>query len=1033
MTNTNTSEELIVHAYEWDVIDECIETDHTAIYAWCFNRESKPCLLRFHDFPVFCHIELPYYVDHHPYRWDEESAMHVSKWLTNALGDNGPERTIFKQAKKIYYYRGNRTYPMLLAIFPTVKAMQKCEEFLQKQKDIPNIGLCTLKVWETQISVIRKLLTLQKCKYAQWFKIQALPVPPEDRISPLDLEYIAHWRTLQPIPLDQTKSWTTHPGILAFDIECYSDNHRAMPNPYCARHVAYMISCIYQKSGLRDTRKRYVIIMGECHDIEGVEVIRVKDEVEMCKEFARLVRELDPEILTGFNIFSFDYPYLDTRLKRKLQDWDFMGRITDKKPWLRSNTWQSSAYGHQDLNILQLDGRITIDMLSIIRRDHKLPKYDLDTVSKHFLKRGKHDIKPVEMFQIYERQNIDDMTRVTKYCIEDSELTLDLFELTNTWIGSVELSNVVGVTIMELFTRGQQVRCLSLIYDMASNLGYVLDKRISNIQTFTGGAVQDPVAGLYENVPCLDFKSLYPSIIQAFNICYTTLIPPELDKHIPDDKCHVIEWDDVDVDGDDDDEDEDEEEEEDEGKKKENKEKKEKKHYRFKFWKGTPGILPKLAGDLVKERRAVVAAQKVEKDPIIQVVLDRRQWALKITANSIFGFLGAAQKGRLPLPEAAMSITAKGRELITMCKEFIEKTYGARTIYGDTDSIMFQAAKKQTPAEALAWGKEVEKEVNKLFGDSPLQVELEKVGMIFSLKKKKYAFWPLDPKTNDYKRTETGDPDLIARGIILARRENCLWQRQFYNKVLFNIMNRKSLHDTYNLILDECFQLLQGQVSWNNLVMIQQLGANYKQSNYCMKILSDELRRIGKPANPGDRLSYLIVNSYGVTGKQLLGYKMRLPETYLERLESENPEFIDYYYYLEKKVMNCIEQLFSIAYKDELAQMLESYKQRDLNRFFTFLYNSLPQFNDYFKEVENYYRELNPDLSIDQIHHKIIVHLTSKEIPAKMRNFCKQLNTRFITRRNQVYCRITNRPIKDLLKLIDHRQKILTQIKSPSN
>ena len=111
-------------------------------------------------------------------------------------------------------------------------------------------------------------------------------------------------------------------------------------------------------------------------------------------------------------------------------------------------------------------------------------------------------------------------------------------------------------SIVDLFTRGQQVRCLSQIYDLAAKHNYIIDARDSRGIRFSGGFVFEPKPGLYENIICLDFASLYPSIMQAFNICHTTLVPPELMDRVPDEDCYVFDFD-QEEDDDDDEEDDD--------------------------------------------------------------------------------------------------------------------------------------------------------------------------------------------------------------------------------------------------------------------------------------------------------------------------------------------------------------------------------------------------------------------------------------------------------------------------------------------
>ena len=811
-------DKLTLHAYDWTVEAKYTDDDRTAIHAWCLDRDSKPYLIRFNDFPVFCHVELPLFVNGSRMNWDENKASQYVTWLSTVLKEDKPERSLLKYSKKIYYFRGEMKFPMLLLLFKSITSLDKCEKLLSKPHPVRDIGMVMARVWESSISVVRKLLTLRDVRYSQWFTLEATRVDPEDCISSLEREYIGHWKTLVGLKPDATKGWTSHPGVLSFDIECYSNNHKAMPNQLCALHVSYMISLLYQRQGDPSSRKRYGILFGDCEEVTvdatrpgkipaehrgrpgyvappenvpgdlKVEIIRVHNEIEMIHKMGELVQKLDPEILIGYNILAFDYPYLDARLKRRLQEWRPMGRILNKPSVMSSKKWRSGAYGHNSINILHMDGRISLDMLPLIKRDYKYDSYGLDAVSKELLgeHRGKHDVKAEVQFRIYEelvnaknnliektasistavridnvscdqpfqlerRKPINrfkdillsngsdiledlrreyervvtinsgvtretelvvtaldryaearkEMTRVMKYCIEDSELVLDLFESLNIWIGLIELSNIVGVTIMDLFTRGQQVRCLSQIYDLAAKRDIVIDGRDNDGVRFSGGFVFEPKPGLYENIICLDFASLYPSIMQAFNICYTTLVPPEYMNQIPDEKCYVFDFDQEE----DDDEGEDEEDPDEkkkrkeEGKKKKANQKKKTVHRHYKFVKPEvcKGILPELVRALVAERRSVrdlldgkkdpVTEEvliKKETDPLTRTILDKRQSALKVTANSFFGFLGVQNGGRLPLIEGAMCITARGRILINSVNSYLEKEKGAHIVYGDS-------------------------------------------------------------------------------------------------------------------------------------------------------------------------------------------------------------------------------------------------------------------------------------------------------------------------------------------------------------
>lgn len=787
----SNEEVLQVHAYNWEEKDKYGDDDHVAIRCWALDKNSKPHLIVFNTFPAFCHLELPYFVRNNPYVWRKTNVDAFMKMVAERLGGNAPDRYTFKEVKKTYYYRMERKTPMIHLCFKSLEAMRKCSYMFSNPLKTEDWGFIKCNIWENGISMIRKLLTVRKVKFCQWFSVVGVKVESELRVSTLETEYIGYWDTMEPIPQDVCKNWVTKPGMLALDIECYSDNPRAMPDKLAATHVAYMISCIYQKYRSPETRKRYGIVIGDCdvippEKLKNCKIITVTSEIELVTAFGDVILETDPEILIGYNILNFDYPYLDHRTKRTLNQWPRMGRIMDEIPYLNSKQWKSSAYGFQDLNTLEVSGRISIDLLPIVKRDYKLPKYDLNTVCKKFLGKTKHDVKVTDMFITYENskytrelmkdmdksspdyeKSLDmftlakrDMTKVMEYCIQDSELVIELMDKLNVWIGLVEMSNIVGVTIVQLFSNGQQMRCVSQLYDLAANSGYILDSRENPSLKFVGAYVHEPIPGLFENIICLDFASLYPSIIMAYNICYTTLVPTELMDIVPDDQCNVIEFDQ-------------EEpliikpEKEEEGEKeeleKEKKKKEEKKtvirHYKFKFYKQKEGLLPKLVRNLVAERSAVrkqieqnkedishldkmdklltteitlsikeieekradvkgeiakqyyqllidmmdenVKAEKLEwlqktkaerkenidTKSLLNVVLDKRQLAIKVSANSFFGFLGVQDGGKMPLIEGAMSITAKGRELIGLVRKYLSDKYNALSVYGDTDCV----------------------------------------------------------------------------------------------------------------------------------------------------------------------------------------------------------------------------------------------------------------------------------------------------------------------------------------------------------
>ena len=99
--------------------------------------------------------------------------------------------------------------------------------------------------------------------------------------------------------------------------------------------------------------------------------------------------------------------------------------------------------------------------------------------------------------------------------------------------------------------------------------------------------------------------------------------------------------------------------------------------------------------NLLEARAKAKKALKIETCPFKKKVLDGRQLALKISANSVYGFTGA-QVGKLPCLEISGSVTAFGRLMIDQTKRHVEEKYtiengyeyNAKVIYGDTDSVL---------------------------------------------------------------------------------------------------------------------------------------------------------------------------------------------------------------------------------------------------------------------------------------------------------------------------------------------------------
>jgi DNA polymerase delta subunit 1 len=983
-------EDITVHSYSWTTGTDA-ETGYTTINCWALDRNSDSYLLRIHDFDAFCYVELPLMLNNSHVAWEGFREKLAYEAICNKLGDDRPHRYMFVKREKYYYYKGeNKTYPMLLLCFHSIEAMNTCKRKLAFPFKIRGLKggnedtMVPVRVWETHIPIERKLLTLRNCKYSQWFNIKGIKIVGEDKISTLENEYVVDWKSLNPISLEDTVSWVTHPKVLSFDIETYSDRHNAMPDSLCSKHVVYLISVVFQKLMEPETRKREIILFGDCSETNIANLIKVKTEMELIDTLQNLILKYDPEITTGYNVFGYDFGFLENRLKRRLKEWKCLGRIKGEKSVMKTISWSSSAYKNQEFSILEMNGRINIDLLPVIKRDHKLPLYKLDFVANHFLGKGKYDVTPKQMFETYELQTclsskyvpgmppeafynshkkeknidgrskpedilefktfvqkqwaenhktfaLDEMRKVVDYCVVDSDLVIDLFDKLNVWIGLITISNIMGIVPEDIFTRGTGVRMTSQIYDEASKDGIVLDEVDFPQADFVGGYVADPQVGVHHNIIIVDFQSMYPKIQISHNMDHHSLVPDHLVDIIPDDQCHVIEWEEEIADEAESDEEEDENKEE--VKKKVVKPPKIQK-YKYKFKKEPMGIMPRLLSRLIDERNKIREKQKhVPKGSLDWNVLEQTQLGIKCSSNAFFGSCGS-RFSKLRCPPISSSITAKARESTKKMNAYLEGL-GHRIIYGDTDSSMVDVGVTD-PKSAWEIGEKLADELSTLFL-KPQRVEMEAIfSTMLCIKKKMYLCIYMDKNGNPI-----DDPDKMKiRGVTLARRDNCKFQREFYKPVCWKVMHKNPFMDTFNFIVDKCIQLASHSVPWQELTMIKGLGSHYKSASYMMAIFSREMEKSGNPIVAGDRIPYIVVKGENEQPGQKLGYKMRSQELFLERAVSDKPEHIDYLYYLERTVSNGIQkQLFQIGYKKELEELELYFSDIDQKRFFEALRN----------------------------------------------------------------------------------------------
>ncbi len=546
---------------------------------------------------------------------------------------------------------------------------------------------------------------------------------------------------------------------ICFDIETY--NPKNIPNP--DKDPAIMIS--YANDNIKGviTPKR----------INKDFVEQVKNEKEMLERFNEIIKKNDFDIISGYNSSNFDIPYLLKRAEKNNANF-------------RIGRYDEDVYTqhHGLVESTKIPGRIHADIFNVAKfvavvgtAEYliKVNRFTLGEVYKAITGNAKKKmVNKTTIYQMWDKEN-SETEDLADYSLDDS-LTLD--ELYRFFMPlEFELSRLCGTTLSEtmISTTGQLVEYLLMLYAHKNNElipnkpdEHEIQNRMS--VPYEGAYVKTPSAGVYGNMAVLDFRGLYPSIIIAYNIDPSTMAEPK--------SINEAGFNDTPI--------------------------------GIKFKKEPQGIIPAILKILISERQSVKKAYKASPD---NKSLGARSQALKILANSFYGYLGYA-RSRWYSRECATSVTALGRDYIKNVIEEAEKA-GFGALYGDTDSV-FLLMNNKTKDDV----KEFLKQVNTSLPES-MELELEDFYTRGVFVGKKSGTGEVGVKKKYALLSESGR--IKIRGFELVRRDWSNIARDTQRKVLEAILKEGSKESAVKLVKKTINDLREGKVNLNELVIHTQL------------------------------------------------------------------------------------------------------------------------------------------------------------------------------------------------------------------
>lgn len=584
--------------------------------------------------------------------------------------------------------------------FPTREAAKKARYKYKYEKR---------QTYEAAVDPLIRLFHIRDIVPARWVSLRNFAVVPEEsRSSVTDIEVSLVFTGVFP-------SGRTDPPplvIASWDIECYSQSGN-FPLPHLESDKCIQIATSFQRYGAPEPYLNSVVALEETDDVEGAEIVSVATEPELFAEWADLLRREKADILVSYNGHQFDWKYVlgrqavlvDDATGDPLVDLSALGRAIAGGGLPKEFSLNSAAYGQNSFTIAQTPGVLQIDLLQHMRREHKLESYSLDNVSKKFLGDAKLDLPAAQIFKKFVGTPAD-RADIARYAVKDTVLPLRLLGKLAVLENLFEMANAVTVPVDYLLNRGQQIKVFSLILKKARQHSFLCpdDEGIGTTGKYEGATVLDAQRGAYfDIVSGLDFASLYPSIIRAHLMCYSTIVLDPRYADLPGVEYYTIQT----------------------------------GMGTYKFAQTVSGqtvtsVVPELLEELAAFRKASkkdMAAAKAAGDAFGVSVHNGKQLAYKISANSVYGFLGAT-KGFMPIVPIASAVTATGRAMIEHTKTLAESLVpGSRVIYGDTDSVMVIFA---TPPDArhdmaahFATAERVAAEISKTF-KAPIELEFEK-------------------------------------------------------------------------------------------------------------------------------------------------------------------------------------------------------------------------------------------------------------------------------------------------------------------
>ena len=552
-----------------------------------------------------------------------------------------------------------------------------------------------------------------------------------------------------------------------------------------------ILSFDIENSVLHDYIYTICAVVGEDGRITACEPI-TGTEKDIIAGFSELIRKLDPDVITGYNIDNYDIRKIEERAKvNKMQDALPWGRDGGQPKLISERFWR-------------VKGRLICDAWWAAKKEIRPKQETLNAVALELLGEQKLDVDPRHMDEEWAKNR----EKVLEYCVRDAELALRILLEVGTLRKGMDLAAVSKLTVEDVLTSGSSQLADSLLIRAADRQKVavpMMGARIAGAEQIEGGYVHNMTPGLYHWVCVLDFKSMYPSLIIAKNICFTTL-SDDGEIRAP-------------------------------------------SGARFMSKDRREGLLPRILEDLMAERDSIKRRMKSAGDEHEYHYLDGLQAAVKVLMNTFYGVF-ASTFYRFTDKSIGAAITSFARANVKGIIEEVESE-GIPVIYSDTDSVFMQSPEPSVEG-SVSFGEKMASRYSRDGGTLEFEKLLEP--MFTHGMKKRYVGRIVWPEVQD---------ELLIRGYEVRRSDSFDLQSDMLTR-LFELILDDRMDEALSFVKQTIQDVKSGNVTPERLVISKTckgLDAYANPDSMANVQAAKKLMERGYEFIPGMKVSWIVTDS----------------------------------------------------------------------------------------------------------------------------------------------------------------------------